>query len=37
MTPLHWCCKRGFFKMAKLLIDYNSDLDAEDMVILPFF
>ncbi|KAL4437581.1 hypothetical protein ABPG74_017819 [Tetrahymena malaccensis] len=32
MTPLHWACKRGLLKMVQLLIKFNSDLEAEDLV-----
>ena len=33
MTPLHWAAKRGFYKLTNLLLNSNSDIDAEDMVI----
>ncbi|KAL4487638.1 hypothetical protein ABPG72_017427 [Tetrahymena utriculariae] len=32
MTPLHWACKRGLLKMVQLLLKFNSDLEAEDLV-----
>ena len=32
MTALHWACKLGQFKLAKQLIDFKSDIDAEDLV-----
>ena len=34
MTGLHWACKKNNFPMARLLMDYNSDVDAKDIVIL---
>ena len=32
MTALHWACKRGFLRIAKMLIDNNADIEAQDLV-----
>lgn len=32
MTGLHWAAKRGSVNIVKLLISYNSDVDAKDLV-----
>jgi ankyrin repeat protein len=34
MTPLHWSCKRNYFEMVQLLISYDADILAVDLVIL---
>lgn len=32
MTPLHWTMKKGLTRMAKLLLDYGADPNAQDIV-----
>lgn len=32
MTGLHWAAKRGFANLVKILIQYNADVDAKDIV-----
>lgn len=32
MTGLHWAAKRGKFSIVKILLSYNSDVDALDLV-----
>lgn len=32
MTALHWACKKGHIQAAKILIEHDSDIDAEDIV-----
>lgn len=33
MTGLHWAAKKGYVKMAQLLIDNGAYVDAKDIVI----
>ena len=32
MTGLHWACKRNYNQMARLLIEFHSDMEAQDLV-----
>jgi ankyrin repeat protein len=32
LTALHWTCKRGFFDLSCLLVQFGSDTDAFDIV-----
>lgn len=34
-TALHWAAKRGFLRIAEILLQYGSDPDALDIVIYP--
>lgn len=33
MTPLHWAVKRNNTEMISLLLKYNADINAKDIVI----
>ena len=35
-TALHWAAKRGFKEIAKLLIDYRSNVKIFDLVRIDF-
>lgn len=38
LTPLHWAVKRGFYDLAKVLLDNGADVNAKDLVyILKIF
>ena len=32
MNGLHWACKNGNIKMAKLLISFKSNIEAQDLI-----
>ena len=32
LSGLHWAAKRGFIEIAKLLIQFNADVDSKDFV-----
>ena len=34
MTALHWACKRNHYKIAKVLLENQADVDAKDIVIM---
>jgi ankyrin repeat protein len=32
MTALHWACKKGYYNIAELLLNYQSDIDGVDIL-----
>lgn len=32
MTALHWACKKGYIEIVEVLLKYNADVDAIDIL-----